>query len=35
MIHYEKLPLSEIAQAFEKFKTPGTVKGKILIDSEK
>lgn len=32
---YEKLPLSEIAQAFEKFKTPGTVKGKILIDSEK
>lgn len=28
-----KVPLKEIAQAFELFKTPGTVKGKILIDS--
>lgn len=32
---YRILPLSEIADAFEMFKTPGTVKGKILIDSEK
>ena len=28
------LPLSRIAEAFGMFKTPGTVKGKILIDSE-
>ena len=27
--------LSEIAAAFDLYKTPGTVKGKILIDSEK
>ena len=32
---FEKLPLSQIAEAFKKFKTPGLVKGKILIDSEK
>ena len=32
---FKKLPLSRIADAFELFKTPGTVKGKILIDSEK
>ncbi|MBR5760481.1 MAG: galactitol-1-phosphate 5-dehydrogenase [Lachnospiraceae bacterium] len=32
---FKKIPLSEIASAFEMFKTPGTVKGKILIDSEK
>ncbi len=32
---YAKMPLSEIDQAFELYKTPGTVKGKILIDSEK
>ena len=32
---FKKLPLSQIADAFELFKTPGTVKGKILIDSEK
>ena len=31
---FEKIPLSRIADAFEMFKTPGTVKGKILIDSE-
>ena len=31
---YKKVPLSKIAEAFEWFKTPGTVKGKILIDSE-
>ncbi len=31
---FKKIPLSEIASAFEMFKTPGTVKGKILIDSE-
>ena len=30
-----KLPLSDIASAFQLFKKPGTVKGKILIDSEK
>ncbi|MDR1017430.1 MAG: galactitol-1-phosphate 5-dehydrogenase [Lachnospiraceae bacterium] len=32
---FKKIPLSQIADAFEMFKTPGTVKGKILIDSEK
>ena len=31
---FKKIPLSQIASAFEMFKTPGTVKGKILIDSE-
>lgn len=31
---FKKIPLSRIAEAFELFKTPGTVKGKILIDSE-
>ena len=31
---FKKIPLSRIAEAFEMFKTPGTVKGKILIDSE-
>lgn len=31
---FEKIPLSKIDTAFEMFKTPGTVKGKILIDSE-
>ena len=31
---FRKLPLSQIADAFEMYKTPGTVKGKILIDSE-
>lgn len=31
---YKKVPLANIADAFEWFKTPGTVKGKILIDSE-
>ncbi len=29
-----KMPLSRIADAFALFKTPGAVKGKILIDSE-
>lgn len=32
---YKKIPLSRIAEAFELYKTPGTVKGKILIDSER
>lgn len=31
---YKKVPLEKIADAFEWYKTPGTVKGKILIDSE-
>lgn len=31
---FKKIPLSEIASAFEMYKTPGLVKGKILIDSE-
>lgn len=32
---FKKMPLSQIADAFEMFKMPGLVKGKILIDSEK
>lgn len=31
---YKKIPLSQIADAFEMYKTPGAVKGKILINSE-
>lgn len=31
---YKKIPLSEIANAFEMYKIPGAVKGKLLIDSE-
>ncbi len=31
---FKKIPLSEIASAFELYKTPGAVKGKLLIDSE-
>lgn len=31
---FKAVPLSKINEAFELFKTPGTVKGKILIDSE-
>ena len=31
---FKKIPLSEIADAFELYKEKGTVKGKILIDSE-
>ncbi|MDD3360302.1 MAG: galactitol-1-phosphate 5-dehydrogenase [Hespellia sp.] len=31
---FKKIPLSEIASAFELYQMPGTVKGKILIDSE-
>ena len=31
---FKKVPLSQMADAFEWYKTPGTVKGKILIDSE-
>ncbi len=31
---FKKIPLKDIASAFEMFKTPGTVKGKLLIDSE-
>lgn len=31
---YRIVPLSRIAEAFEWYKTPGLVKGKILIDSE-
>ncbi len=32
---YRIVPLSKIAEAFEWYKTPGLVKGKILIDSER
>ncbi len=31
---FKRMPLSQIADAFALYKTPGTVKGKILIDSE-
>lgn len=31
---FKKVPLSNIADAFEMYKVPGTVKGKILVDSE-
>lgn len=31
---FQKLPLSRIPEAFEMYKTQGTVKGKLLIDSE-
>lgn len=31
---FRKFPLSRIGEAFELYKTPGTVKGKILVDSE-
>lgn len=31
---FQKMSLSRIAEAFEMYKIPGTVKGKILIDSE-
>lgn len=31
---FKKIPLSQIADAFEMYKTPDQVKGKILIDSE-
>lgn len=31
---FKKIPLSQIGEAFELYKTPGAVKGKILIDSE-
>jgi L-iditol 2-dehydrogenase len=31
---FKKIPLSKIKDAFEMYKTPGTVKGKILIDCE-
>lgn len=31
---FKKVPLSRIADAFEMYKVPGNVKGKILIDSE-
>lgn len=31
---FRKIPLSKIDMAFEMYKTPGAVKGKILIDSE-
>lgn len=31
---FKKIPLSRIDSAFEMFKTPGLVRGKILIDSE-
>ncbi len=31
---FKKVPLSKIAEPFEWFKTPGTVKGKVLVDSE-
>lgn len=31
---FQKMPLSRITEAFEMYKIPGTVKGKILIDCE-
>lgn len=31
---FRKMPLKDIAEAFKLYKTPGTVKGKIFIDSE-
>lgn len=31
---FKKMPLSEISSAFEMYKVPGMVKGKVLIDSE-
>ncbi len=31
---FKKMPLKDIAEAFELYRTPGAVKGKILIDSE-
>jgi L-iditol 2-dehydrogenase len=31
---FKKMPLSEISSAFEMYKIPGKIKGKILIDSE-
>lgn len=31
---FKKIPLSRFADAFDMYKTPGAVKGKILIDSE-
>lgn len=31
---FKKIPLANIADAFEMYKTPGAVRGKILIDSE-
>ena len=31
---FKKIPLSQIADAFKMYQTPGLVKGKILIDSE-
>ena len=31
---FKKIPLSQIDKAFEMYCTPGTVKGKIFIDSE-
>lgn len=31
---FKKIPLSQIDKAFEMYRTPGTVKGKIFIDSE-
>lgn len=31
---YKEIPLSRIAEAFELYRRPGAVKGKILIDSE-
>lgn len=31
---FQKIPLSRIADAFALYRTPGAVKGKILIDSE-
>lgn len=32
---FRVIPLSQIREAFEMFRTPGVVKGKVLIDSEK
>ena len=31
---YKKIPMSEAQEAFQMFKTPGMVKGKILLVNE-
>ena len=32
---YARYPLSKISKAFDEFKTPGRVKGKILLNCER
>ena len=31
---YKKIPMSQAQEAFQLFKTPGLVKGKILLSNE-